>query len=139
MDRTLYDALEAIHGDRRQWVYLSTVNKNGEPHVAPMFMDFDERACYFSLTGHRKKVNLRRDPRACVAISKPFRSTAHLIIWGRMEMHDEPEHHPIWREMVTKWMGAEGKTVPRDRPLSWDKTSFGIFTPYRWRIFGLER
>jgi general stress protein 26 len=103
-----------------------------------MFMDFDHEAMYFSLTGHYKKENLRRDPRACVAISKPFRSTAHLMIWGRMEMHEEPEYQDRWREMVTKWMGAEGKTVPRDRPLAWELTSFGIFTPYRWRIFGLD-
>ncbi|MCL6647852.1 MAG: hypothetical protein K6U89_05920 [Chloroflexi bacterium] len=101
-------------------------------------MGFDERFCYFSLTGHRKKVNLKRDPHACVAISHPFRSTAHVMIWGTMEMHDEPEWHPLWREMVTRWLGPEGKPVPRDRPLGWHQTSLGIFTPYRWRIVGLD-
>jgi hypothetical protein len=60
------------------------------------------------------------------------------MVWGRMEMRHDEASFKFWREMITKYVGPEGKTVPRDRPLSFDQTSLGIFTPYRARIYGLD-
>ena len=69
MDPALRSAIEKLHGPA-DWVHLSTIDRDGGPHVTPMMMGLQDPWLLFSLTGKQKVRNLERDPRACVAISK---------------------------------------------------------------------
>jgi len=81
MDPALKAAIETLH-DPASWVHLSTIDHDGGPHVTPMMMGLTDTHLLFSLTGKQKVRNLERDPRACVAISKPV-TMAHVIVWAR--------------------------------------------------------
>ena len=91
MEQVLRDAIAAVHAPDA-WVHLATIGPDGEPHVTPMMMGLHEDGLLFSMTGKQKKRNIERDPRACVAISKPV-SMAHVIVWGTIEMRHDDEAH----------------------------------------------
>ena len=135
MDAELRKAIEAVH-EPADWVHLATVGKDGGPHVTPMMMGLHDLGLLFSLTGKQKKRNLERDPRACVAISKPV-TMAHVIVWGTMELRHDEEAQAIWEEMITTAFGDAGLNQ-RSRDLSLDGTSLGIMTPTHQRIYGLD-
>ena len=135
MDKELVDAIRAVH-EPAAWVHLSTIGKDGEPHVTPMMMGIHERGLLFSMTGKQKKRNIERDPRACVAISKPV-SMAHVIVWGTIEMFHDDEAQQIWEDLIRGAFGDQG-VGDRARKLALDGTSLGIMTPTHHRIYGIE-
>ncbi len=135
MDEKLLAAIEAVH-EPADWVHLATIGKGGEPHVTPMMMAVHERGLLFSMTGKQKKRNIERDPRACVAISKPV-TMAHVIVWGTIEMHHDDEAQAIWEDMIRNAFGDEG-LGDRSRKLSLEGTSLGIMTPTHHRIYGID-
>lgn len=134
MDPVLLDAIKKLH-DPAAWVHLSTIGKGGEPHVTPMMMGLREPYLLFSMTGKQKIRNLERDPRACVAISKPV-TMAHVIVWGRIEIRRDDEAQVWWEEMIVKAFGPDG-LGKRARRLAADGTSLGVLTPTHHRIYGL--
>ena len=135
MDPTLMAALERLHR-LDDWVALATTKKNGEPHVKPVMMGYGEDVLLFSLTGKQTKRNLQRDPRACVAL---YRSGdfAQVILWGTMQLRDDAEAKELWDGLIRRAFGEDG-LAQRQRSLSIENgTCLGVFTPRRWRIFGL--
>jgi general stress protein 26 len=90
----------------------------------------------FSLTGKQKVRNLERDPRACVAISKPV-TMAHVIVWGTIAIRTDEEAQQWWNEMITTAFGPDG-LGKRTRALSRDGTMLGVFTPKHHRIYGID-
>ena len=135
MDEALVNAIEKIH-PADGWVHLSTVGLDGGPHVTPMMMGVHDEGLLFSLTGRQKKLNMRRDPRACVSISKPG-SLAHVIVWGAMDIRHDDEAQKIWEDLLRGAFGEEG-LKDRARDLSFEATSLGVLSPTRYRIYGLE-
>jgi PPOX class probable F420-dependent enzyme len=135
MDPTLHAAIEKLH-DPAAWVHLSTIDRDGGPHVTPMMMGLTDTQLLFSLTGKQKVRNLERDPRACVAISKPV-TMAHVIVWGTIEIRVDDEAQQLWDAMITRAFGPDG-LGKRTRSLSRDGTMLGLLTPARHRIYGLE-
>ncbi len=136
MDAELKAAIEQLH-DPSGWVHLSTIGKDGEPHVTPMMMGLRDPYLLFSMTGKQKIRNIERDPRACVAISKPV-TMAHVIVWGRIEIRRDAEAQQWWEEMVVRAFGPDG-LGKRARQLSVDGTSLGVMTPTHHRIYGLAK
>jgi PPOX class probable F420-dependent enzyme len=135
MDPTLHAAIEKLH-DPASWVHLSTIDRDGGPHVTPMMMGLTDTHLLFSLTGKQKVRNLERDPRACVAISKPV-TMAHVIVWGTIEIRVDAEAQHLWNAMITRAFGPDG-LGKRTRSLSRDGTMLGLLRPVRHRIYGLE-
>ena len=135
MDEKLFAAIESLHAPS-DWVHLATVLKDGSPHVTPMMMGVDAPYLLFRLTGKQKVRNLERDPRACVAISKPT-VMAHVIVWGQIEIRTDDEAQKMWEGMIVRAFGDAG-LGQRSRTLSRDGTMLGVFTPERHRIYGIE-
>jgi len=135
MSAKLFAAIEILHRPS-DWVHLATVSRDGAPHVTPMMMGVRVPHLLFSLTGKQKVLNLERDARACVAISRPT-VMAHVIVWGRIDIRIDDEAQRIWEEMITKAFGPEGLGA-RSRRLSREGTMLGIFTPERHRIYGID-
>ena len=135
MEQVLRDAIEAVH-EPAAWVHLATIGRDGGPHVTPMMMGLHEEGLLFSMTGKQKKRNVERDPRACVAISKPV-SMAHVIVWGTIEMRHDDAAQQIWETMIRSAFGEAG-LGQRSRELSLEGTSLGVMTPTHHRIYGLD-
>lgn len=135
MDPRLHAAIERLH-DPAAWVHLSTIDHDGGPHVTPMMMGLTDTHLLFSLTGKQKVRNLERDPRACVAISKPV-TMAHVIVWGTIAIHVDAAAQQLWEAMITRAFGPDG-LGKRTRSLSRDGTTLGLLTPQRHRIYGLD-
>jgi PPOX class probable F420-dependent enzyme len=136
MDTTLLAAILQLH-DPAGWVNLATIGKDGGPHVTPMMMGLQEPYLLFSMTGKQKIRNLERDPRACVAISKPV-TMAHVIVWGTIEIRRDAQAQRWWEEMIVRSFGSEG-LGQRVRQLSAGGTSLGVLTPTHHRIYGLNK
>jgi PPOX class probable F420-dependent enzyme len=135
MDPKLHAAIEALH-EPSAWVHLSTIDRDGGPHVTPMMMGLTDTHLLFSLTGKQKVRNLERDPRACVAISRPV-TMAHVIVWGTIDIRVDDEAQQLWDAMLTRAFGPEG-LGKRRRELSREGTMLGLLAPRRHRIYGLE-
>lgn len=135
MDPTLHAAILELH-DPAGWVHLSTIGPDGGPHVTPMMMGLTGEYLLFSLTGKQKVRNLERDPRACVAISKPV-TMAHVIVWGTIEIRVDDEAQQLWETMITRAFGPAG-LGQRSRKLSREGTMLGLLTPSHHRIYGLK-
>lgn len=131
----LFDAIRKIHAPDA-WVHLSTIDRDGGPHVTPMMMGIREPWLLFSLTGKQKVRNLERDPRACVAISKPG-TMAHVIVWGRIEIRTDEMAQGMWESMITTAFGPDG-LGKRARLLSREGTMLGVLTPEHQRIYGID-
>ena len=135
MDPKLRTAIDTLH-EPAAWVHLATTGRDGGPHVTPMMMGVTDTHLLFSLTGKQKVRNLERDPRACVAISRPV-TMAHVIVWGTIEIRVDEEAQRLWEAMITRAFGPDG-LGKRSRTLSREGTMLGLLTPHRHRIYGLE-
>ena len=135
MDKKLVAAIRRLH-EPDGWVHFATINPDGGPHVTPLMMGVGEDALLFSLTGQQKKLNMTRDNRGCVSIAKPV-TMAHVIVWGTMELRHDAAAKKIWDEMITAAFGDAGLSQ-RERELSFEGTSLGVFTPQRHRIYGMD-
>ena len=135
MDPTLKAALDQLHR-LDGWVALATTKRNGEPHVKPVMMGYGDGVFLFSLTGKQTKRNLQHDPRACFTVYRAG-DYAHVIVWGTMVLRDDAEAQDWWNELIRRAFGEDGLRA-RQRTLSIaEGTCLGVFTPRRWRIFGL--
>ncbi len=135
MDTKLQQAIEKLHAPA-DWVHLSTIGRDGGPHVTPMMMGVKPPYLLFSFTGKQKVRNLERDPRGCVAISKAG-TMAHVIVWGKIALRHDAAAQEIWDEMITRAFGPEG-LGQRNRALSPEGTQLGLMTVERHRIYGLD-
>lgn len=86
MTKLTEDAIRLLQG--RNLAYVATVNDDGSPHLAPMWVDVDpERDLVLLNTadGRRKVQNVRRDPRVVVSSHDPAHPHPPLIIRGVVE------------------------------------------------------
>jgi PPOX class probable F420-dependent enzyme len=86
MDKLTADAVQLLRG--KNLAHVATVNEDGSPHVAPMWVDVDPDRDLILLNtadGRRKVENVRRDPR--IAISAVYGDRPHppLIVRGVVE------------------------------------------------------
>ncbi len=86
---------------------LATVNRDGTPHIAPVWYRFEDGA-FLVLTerGSNKHRNIERDPRVtfCIDDERPPYHT--VIVYGRVTVHDAPGRE--WREeMAIHYLGEE--------------------------------
>lgn len=135
MDKELKEKIEKLH-PLDEWVHLATIGPDGGPHVTPVMMGIGENELLFSLTGQQKKRNLERDNRACISIARPV-TMAHIIVWGTMELRHDAEAQVLWDDLITKAFGDAGLDQ-RNRGISLEGTSLGVFTPKRHRLYGFE-
>jgi len=135
MDSDLKAKLEKIH-PVDGWVHLATIGPDGGPHVTPVMMGIGENELLFSITGQQKKRNLERDNRACISIAQPV-TMAHVIVWGTMELRHDAEAQVLWDNLITNAFGEAG-LGQRNRAISLEGTSLGVFTPLRHRLYGFD-
>jgi PPOX class probable F420-dependent enzyme len=78
--------------DGRNFAVLSTLEPDGQPHSTVVWAKRDGNDILFALPkGRRKVANLRRDPRATIAIfdaSQPYESVQ---IQGTASIEDDPD------------------------------------------------
>ncbi|MEV5507361.1 PPOX class F420-dependent oxidoreductase [Streptomyces orinoci] len=64
--------------------YVGTVNRDGSPHVSPMWLGHDGDLLLFNTAvGRIKERNLRRDPRVCLSHADPADAYDRVQIRGR--------------------------------------------------------
>ena len=86
MPKLTADAIRMLQA--RNLAYVATVNDDGSPHLAPMWVDVDpERDLVLLNTadGRRKVRNVRRDRRIVVSTHDPAKMHPPLIITGVVE------------------------------------------------------
>ena len=116
---------------------ISTLREDGSVHSAVVWVNVEDgKAAVNSAVGRDWPANLERDPRACVAISRPV-SMAHVIVWGTVELRWDPDAQAIWDAMIRGSFGEEG-LAKRRRVLSREGTMLGLMTPQRQRIYGID-
>lgn len=136
IDPELKAALDTMLGDPEHWVHVGTVTPQGEPHVTPVMLAYDDEHLYLSLTGRTKKANLRQNPKVCLSIARDG-DIAHVIVWAEVAVREDEWAQERWEFAMRHILGEEGLEASRRR-LSAEGTSLGVVTPLRWRIFGLD-
>ena len=82
----------------RNFAHLVTLNEDGTPHVAPLWIDVDDQGHVLvnSAVGRKKDRNIRRDPRVGVSILEqddPYTWTAINGTVVSIETGEEAEAH----------------------------------------------
>lgn len=82
----------------RNFAHFVTLNEDGTPHVAPLWVDSDDqgRVLVNSAVGRKKDRNIRRDPRVSISIhgqDDPYSWTAINGTVVSIETGDEAEAH----------------------------------------------
>jgi PPOX class probable F420-dependent enzyme len=80
------------------FAHVVTLNEDGSPHVAPTWIDVDDRGHVLvnSAVGRKKDRNVRRDPRVAVSLHEQAHPYTWLAINGTVvsiETGDEAEAH----------------------------------------------
>jgi PPOX class probable F420-dependent enzyme len=84
---------------RKNFAHLATLNEDGSPHVAPLWIDVEDDGGHVlvnSAVGRRKDRNIRRDPRVVVSVhdqSDPYIWTAISGTVVSIETGDVAETH----------------------------------------------
>ena len=99
-ERTLRDA---------QLFWISTVRRDGRPHVTPLVAVWDDGALYFSTgPGEQKAVNLEANPRVAVMTGcNSWQEGLDVIVEGEAErVTDEARLTELARAWRGKWDGS---------------------------------
>ena len=76
-------ALELLKG--KNFAYVSSVNADGSPHVAPTWVDTDGEYLFINTgLGTVKQRNLQRNPRVTIAITEQANPYNLMVIRGRV-------------------------------------------------------
>jgi PPOX class probable F420-dependent enzyme len=89
--------------------HLATVNRDGSPHVSPMWLDVEGDYIVFNTAvGRVKEENLRRDPRvslSCVDTDNPY---DRVVIRGRVvEFIEGDEAERCMDQLAKKYVGTD--------------------------------
>jgi PPOX class probable F420-dependent enzyme len=88
---------------------LATVRRDGSPHVAPIWfvLDGDDVVLTTGATTTKGR-NLRRDPRACLAVDDPRPPFGFVRIDGEAELSDDPGAMLEWATRIAaRYMGPD--------------------------------
>jgi PPOX class probable F420-dependent enzyme len=122
--------------------HVSTLNKDGSPHVVPIsYVVLDGRLAFWADNDSRKMVNLRRDPRIAAVVDDgvDFQELRGVQLAGRASLHDDaatneriadlfsrkaPEEHREAAKAMLLALAAErtAVVVEAERAASWDHT-----------------
>ncbi len=95
-------------------VWLSSVQRDGRPHVVPVWFHWDgERIVAFSKPNARKVDNLRDDPRVMLAVGTPGPDFEVELIEATAELPDAPA-----AEVIPEGFGAKYRELLRRAGLS---------------------
>ena len=86
---------------------LATVNKNGSPHVVPIWFLFDGENLIFS-TGLNsvKYKNMERDPRVCISVDEEKDLYSFVKIDGTATFNTDPDEQLVWAtKIAARYMG----------------------------------
>lgn len=104
------DEIEAfIRATPARTVAASTTRKDGRPHVAPVWVDFDEDRIVFNTGGGSVKGrSLRRDPRISLAFHDDVPPFNFVIVEGTAELIDDVDVVATWAGRIGgRYMGAD--------------------------------
>jgi PPOX class probable F420-dependent enzyme len=93
-DISMTDAELADFIDARRTLIVSTVGRDGHPHVAPMWYVVDDgRIVFRSFTKSQKIVNLRRDPRLTLLLESGagYAELRGAMIKATARLNDDPQ------------------------------------------------
>ena len=94
---------------------VATIGPGGEPHVNPVWFDWDGQTLRFSqLAGRQKVRNLRRDNRIAVSIVDPGNPYRYLELRGIARIEPDPDLAFVDR-VTMKYLG-EGRDETRNPP-----------------------
>lgn len=90
------DDLRLLRGPN--FAHFVTLNPDGSPHVAPIWIDVDDdgNVVVNSAVGRKKDRNIRRDPRVAVSVHEQADPYVRTVINGTVvsiETGDEAEEH----------------------------------------------
>ena len=72
-----------IHG--KNFAFVGTVNRDGSPHVTPVWVDTDGQYVLINTAiGRTKQINTRRDPRVSIAIADQTNPYSLVTIKGKV-------------------------------------------------------
>jgi PPOX class probable F420-dependent enzyme len=100
-------AANALRDDPVVW--LSSVQRDGRPHLVPVWFHWDgERIVAFSKPGARKVNNLREEPRVMLAVGTPGPEFEVELIEATAELPDRPA-----AELIPDGFGAKYRELLR--------------------------
>lgn len=106
---------KALRSDPVAW--LSSVQPDGSPHLAPIWFFWDQdRIVAFSKPGARKVSNLRRHPRAMLAVGTPGPEFEVELIEAAVEFPDAPAREvmpPAFGDKYRDLLQRAGLTLGR--------------------------
>jgi PPOX class probable F420-dependent enzyme len=131
----------ALRGDPVAW--LSSVQRNGDPHVVPVWFHWDgERIVAFSKPHARKVANLRQHPCVMLAIGSPGPDFEVELIEAEAELPDTPAAALIPSGFAAKYrdlLRRAGLTLHRyaevySQPIVLRPTRFLGYGGYGWNV-----
>jgi PPOX class probable F420-dependent enzyme len=131
----------ALRGDPVVW--LSSVQRDGNPHVVPVWFHWDgERIIAFSKPHARKVANLRQHPRVMLAVGSPGPEFEVELIEADAELPDAPAAELIPNGFAAKYrelLRRAGLTLHRyaevySQPIVLRPTRFLGYGGYGWKV-----
>ncbi|GGM93260.1 hypothetical protein GCM10010106_47020 [Thermopolyspora flexuosa] len=97
---------------------LATVNRDGTPHLVPMFYALlDGRICFWTYAKSQKARNLERDPRVTclVEAGEAYHELRGVMLYGTAERITDPERVlAVGLAVAGRMAGAGGAAPPRE-------------------------
>src|SRR4051812_25920891 len=101
---------KAFLNDQPRTAKLATVRKDGRPHVAPIWIDFDDDGTIVFTThaDSLKGKSIRRDPRIALCVDDDRPPFSFVTIEGTGEISEDPDEMLRWATRIGgRYMGAE--------------------------------
>lgn len=93
---------------KKAFAQLATLMADGSPHVAPVWVDYDEdRILINTAKGRVKDRNMRRDPRVGLDLVDPDNPYRHLSVRGRVVDITEQGADEHIDKMAKKYLGVD--------------------------------
>lgn len=107
---SFHDLLES-----QAFAFVSTLGRNGEPQVNPIWFLWDgDRLRLGLVAGRQKYVNLVRDHRIAIAIANPANPYRYLEVRGRVDQIEPDRGDEIMSAISRKYTGQPYAPEPGD-------------------------
>lgn len=93
--------------------HLSTVRKDGRPHVMPIWFVMDGDKLVFNTgAGSVKGKNLKRYPEVCITVDDPNPPYSFVQIQGKAELSEDLDDMLLWSTKIgRRYMGKENAEI----------------------------
>lgn len=97
--------------------HLATLNKDGGPHVVPLWVDRlgESDLAFFTIAGSRKDRNVTRDPRVSISVTAP--DNAYVMATMRGRVVERLEGEAAWPVVDQISRVYTGESYARDTPM----------------------